>query len=123
MGVSNSLGANSLNILFSLGIPWFIRTMIQYGKGEEAYIHIFSHGMQFTLVSLLFAAVSTLLKIRFLLNKFLLLNFHSQAALYLCLFLAGYRLKKLVGVALFSFYLLFLSFALMVELDIIFKDI
>uniref|UniRef100_A0A182T3A4 Sodium/calcium exchanger membrane region domain-containing protein n=1 Tax=Anopheles maculatus TaxID=74869 RepID=A0A182T3A4_9DIPT len=52
MGVSNSLGANTLAILFSLGLPWFIRTMIDGGPSTGAYIAIQSYGIQYSVLAL-----------------------------------------------------------------------
>ncbi|ENN77428.1 hypothetical protein YQE_06252, partial [Dendroctonus ponderosae] len=42
MGVSNSLGANTMNILFSLGMPWFFMTILMdlktdFSKGSRAF--------------------------------------------------------------------------------------
>ncbi|KFB34754.1 AGAP010973-PA-like protein [Anopheles sinensis] len=98
MGISNSLGANSLAILFSLGLPWFIRTMVDGGPSTGAYIAIQSYGIQYSVLAL-FAAIFTL---------------------YLVLYIAKYTLRKLVGLALAVGYLLIVTFMLLVELDIVF---
>uniref|UniRef100_A0A182JHY5 Sodium/calcium exchanger membrane region domain-containing protein n=1 Tax=Anopheles atroparvus TaxID=41427 RepID=A0A182JHY5_ANOAO len=97
MGVSNSLGANSLAILFSLGLPWFIRTMLDGGPSTEAHIAIESYGIQYSVMAL-FAAIFTL---------------------YLVLYVAKYTLRKLVGLALAVGYLVIVTFMLLVELDLI----
>ncbi|KAI4465893.1 sodium/potassium/calcium exchanger [Holotrichia oblita] len=39
MGVSNALGANTMNILLSLGMPWFIKTLMM-GAKDDSYIQI-----------------------------------------------------------------------------------
>ncbi|XP_058065728.1 sodium/potassium/calcium exchanger 3-like [Anopheles bellator] len=98
MGVSNSLGANTLAILFSLGLPWFIRTMIDGGPSTGAYIAISSYGVQYSVLAL-FVAIFTL---------------------YLVLYIAKYTLRKLVGVALAIGYLLIVTFMILAELDVFF---
>ncbi|XP_053680299.1 sodium/potassium/calcium exchanger 3-like [Anopheles nili] len=98
MGVSNSLGANTLAILFSLGLPWFIRTMIDGGPSAGAYIAIQSYGIQYSVLAL-FGAILTL---------------------YLVLYIAKYTLRKLVGLALAIGYLVIVTFMILVELDLFF---
>lgn len=96
VGVSNALGANSLNILFSLGFPWFLRTMIDGAGTTGAYIHIFSYGIAFVITSLLLAII----------------------CLYIVLSIAKFTLRKTVGIALFIVYGIFVTFAILMELDI-----
>lgn len=96
VGVSNALGANSLNILFSLGFPWFLKTMIDGAGFTGAYIHIFSFGIAFVITSLLLAIL----------------------CLYIVLAIAKFTLRKRVGIALFSIYGIFVTFAILMELDI-----
>ncbi|XP_053686139.1 sodium/potassium/calcium exchanger 4-like [Sabethes cyaneus] len=100
MGVSNSLGANTLAILFSLGLPWFIKNMIQGGATTGAYVEINSYGMQYSVIALFFAV----------------------AILYAVLYLAKYNLRKLVGLALLIGYLLIVAFMILVELDVFFPS-
>ncbi|XP_040167571.1 sodium/potassium/calcium exchanger 4-like [Anopheles arabiensis] len=98
MGVSNSLGANTLAILFSLGLPWFIRTMIDGGPSTGAYIAIQSYGIQYSVLAL-FGAIFTL---------------------YAVLYVAKYTLRKMVGLALAVGYLVIVTFMILVELDVFF---
>uniref|UniRef100_A0A182Q6T2 Sodium/calcium exchanger membrane region domain-containing protein n=1 Tax=Anopheles farauti TaxID=69004 RepID=A0A182Q6T2_9DIPT len=100
MGVSNSLGANTLAILFSLGLPWFIRTMIDGGPSTGAYIAIQSYGIQYSVLAL-FGAIFTL---------------------YLVLYIAKYTLRKLVGLALAVGYLVIVTFMILTELDLFFPN-
>lgn len=100
MGVSNSLGANSLAILVSLGLPWFIRSMFDGGSKANAFIKINSVGIEFTILSLLLTVV----------------------ALYFIVSIASYRLKKAIGFYLFFTYLIFVTFAILVEMDILFPS-
>lgn len=100
MGVSNSIGSNSLAILFSLGLPWFIRTMADGAgfahNGSGSFIRITSPGMEFIIMGLLLAV----------------------AALYITLAIAGFKLRKIVGGSLAIFYLLLAAVAILVELDV-----
>uniref|UniRef100_A0A182FV55 Sodium/calcium exchanger membrane region domain-containing protein n=1 Tax=Anopheles albimanus TaxID=7167 RepID=A0A182FV55_ANOAL len=98
MGISNSLGANSLAILFSLGLPWFIRTMINGGPATGGFISIQSYGVQYSVLAL-FGAILTL---------------------YIVLYIAKYTIRKLVGVAVAVGYLLIVTFMILVELDVFF---
>ena len=98
MGVSNALGANSLAVLFSLGFPWFIKTMVDGAGFTGAYINIASYGIEFTIMGLLLAV----------------------ASLYITISAAGYKLRKTVGGILGTCYLVFATFVILVELDIIF---
>lgn len=100
MGVSNSLGANSLAILVSLGLPWFIRSMVDGASKTDAFVKINSVGIEFTILSLLL----------------------TVAALYFIVSIASYRLKKTVGFYLFFTYLIFVTFAILVEMDILFPS-
>ena len=100
MGVSNALGANCLAVVFSLGFPWFISTMIdgvRYGW-DNSYIRIYSYGAEFILISVIFAV----------------------CLLYTVIAAAGYKLRKTVGAILFVLYLGFAAFAILVELGILF---
>lgn len=99
MGVSNALGANCLAILFSLGLPWFINTMMEGGGSTNAYIKIYSYGMEFTLSSIIFAVLT----------------------LYVVVAAAGYKLRKTVGGILGVGYVFFATFAILVELGILFE--
>ena len=96
MGVSNALGANSLAILFSLGLPWFIRNMVDGAGSTNSNINIYSFGVEFTILSLILAV----------------------GMLYLVLSLAGYKLRKIVGGILFCVYTIFVTMAILAELDV-----
>ncbi|XP_049810675.1 sodium/potassium/calcium exchanger 4-like isoform X2 [Schistocerca nitens] len=49
MGISNSLGANTLGVLMCLGLPWLLKSASSSG----ASVHIVSNGMRFTLLAML----------------------------------------------------------------------
>jgi len=97
MGVSNSLGSNSLAVLFSLGLPWFLRTMVNIGQDKQAYITIYNNGIEFTILLLLLAVVS----------------------LYLIISCNGYRLKRIVGASLIGTYACFVTVAILMNMGII----
>jgi solute carrier family 24 (sodium/potassium/calcium exchanger), member 4 len=99
MGVSNALGANCLAILFSLGLPWFINTMIEGAGRTGAFIKIYSYAMEFTISAIIFAVLT----------------------LYIVIAAAGYKLRKTVGVILGISYVIFATYAILVELGILFE--
>lgn len=97
IGVSNSLGANSLAILASLGIPWFIRNLIHRNDPAKSFIQL-TKGIEYTIMLLLIATIT----------------------LYVVLTLSRYRLKLTVGVALMSSYLVIITFAILLEMNVFF---
>lgn len=101
MGVSNALGANSLAILFALGMPWLIRTLTLLGRGEPALVHINSSGIDFVVGSLLVAVL----------------------CLWATLYLGKFVLRKRLGFILSLFYLVFITFAVLVEMGVILERI
>lgn len=98
IGVSNSLGANSLAILMSLGIPWLIKNILHRNTPGKDVIQITSYGVEYTILLLLLATLS----------------------LYIVLTLSRYRLKKTVGLTLISIYLVLITFGILLELNIFF---
>ncbi|KAJ8737561.1 hypothetical protein PYW08_000156 [Mythimna loreyi] len=98
IGVSNALGANSLAILFALGLPWMIKTLTMLGQGEDpAAVMIDSDGIGFVVGSLLVAV----------------------SCLWLTLFISKFTLRKTVGAILLVFYAIFITFAILVEMGVI----
>lgn len=98
MGVSNALGSNCLSILFSLSLPWFIRTMADGAGFTGAYIRIYSYGAEYILISIIFAVIT----------------------LYIVISSLGYKLRRLGGSILSVSYIVFATFAILVELGIFF---
>lgn len=101
VGVSNSLGANSLAILMSLGIPWLIRNILHRNEPGKESIQINSYGIEYTILLLLLAVI----------------------ALYVVLTLSRYRLKKTVGLTLISVYSVLITISVLLELNIFFPSI
>lgn len=96
IGVSNSLGANSLAILLSLGVPWFIKNCMNYGTGEKQQVG--TQGIEYNIIILILSTI----------------------ALFIILSCSGYRLTKRVGVALFSVYTVFIVLQILIEMNVFF---
>ncbi|XP_066141785.1 sodium/potassium/calcium exchanger 5-like isoform X2 [Euwallacea fornicatus] len=93
MGVSNSLGANTMNILFSLGMPWFFKT-ISMGANENAFIQIESGSIIYTITALLLVAIF----------------------LYVTLYFNHFTLSKTTGVILICVYTVCIVMACLSEM-------
>ncbi|XP_017893280.2 probable sodium/potassium/calcium exchanger CG1090 [Ceratina calcarata] len=93
MAVSNAVGSNVFDILVCLGLPWFIQTaMIQPGS----HVNVTSRGLTYSTVSLLSTVV------------FLVLVTHWN----------GWKLDRRYGVLLMIWYLVFIVFASLYELNV-----
>lgn len=93
MAMSNTLGANTLDILMCLGVPWLIKTSM---TGQS--IHIVSGALLYSVLSIIVCVVVFYMVIAF--NK--------------------YQLNKKVGVICLILYAIFLVFAVLVELNVFF---
>ncbi|CAH1958907.1 unnamed protein product [Acanthoscelides obtectus] len=93
-GVSNSLGANSMNILMSLGMPWFFKNMLNLYRGNHDGIHIQSGSIEYTILALIFVSF----------------------CLYTVLALNKFRLGKLVGATLLFIYASMVVLAVLSEM-------
>ncbi|KAK2584599.1 hypothetical protein KPH14_006957 [Odynerus spinipes] len=93
MAMSNTLGANTLDILLCLGLPWLIKT-ITSGKSVE----IVSGALSYSVLSIIFCVIL----------------FYSITAFY------KFKLNKKVGAACLIMYTIFLIFAILVELNVFF---
>ncbi|KAG8243169.1 hypothetical protein J6590_051286 [Homalodisca vitripennis] len=93
MAVSNAVGSNVFDILICLGLPWFIQTaMIKPGS----HVNVYSKGLTYSTLSLLSTVV------------FLVFATHAN----------GWKLDKRYGVILMIWYLLFIGFASLYELNV-----
>ncbi|XP_045784692.1 sodium/potassium/calcium exchanger 4-like isoform X2 [Maniola jurtina] len=97
IGVSNALGANTLAILFALGLPWLIKTLTLLVQGYDTAVTINSAGIDFIVGSLLVAA----------------------CCLWIALYIGKFKLRRSVGFLLAALYLIFITFAILVEMGII----
>lgn len=101
VGVSNSLGANSLAILMSLGIPWLIRNILHRNVPGKEFVQINSFHIEYTILLLLLSVI----------------------ALYVVLTLSRYRLKRTVGLALIAVYSVIITLGVCLELNLFFAPI
>ncbi|XP_006821873.1 sodium/potassium/calcium exchanger 5-like [Saccoglossus kowalevskii] len=93
MAVSNSIGSNIFDILLCLGLPWFIKTVV-IATGSDIYIH----GAGLTYTALMLLVTVSILLISIALNK--------------------WRLDKKLGYIFLLIYAVFMSFAVMYELNV-----
>lgn len=101
IGVSNSLGANSLAILMSLGIPWLIKNILNRNVPGKQSILLNSLSTEYNILILLIAVIT----------------------LYVVLTLAKYRLKRSVGLSLISAYSVFITLGVLLEMNVFFPDL
>ncbi|XP_063697217.1 sodium/potassium/calcium exchanger Nckx30C-like [Culicoides brevitarsis] len=101
LGISNSLGSNSLAVLFSLGFPWFLRIMVDKIKGEAGNVIIYNNGLEFTIIILLLALTS----------------------LYIIISCTGFRLTRTVGFILLFFYTVFVTIGILMNMGLLFSFI
>jgi solute carrier family 24 (sodium/potassium/calcium exchanger), member 3 len=99
MGISNSIGSNTFDILLCLGLPWLIKASFLPVIPGQHYVGINSAGLEYSAISLL--STLLMLYIAFSLNKF--------------------KLDRKVGNACLIMYAVFLVFASMIELNVFFK--
>ncbi|CAG9138224.1 unnamed protein product, partial [Plutella xylostella] len=98
MGISNSIGSNTFDILLCLGLPWLIKSLFYPATPDHHWVTINSSGISYSAISLL----STLF------------------ALYGCLALNKFSLDWRVGVTCAVIYLGFVILAALLELNVFF---
>lgn len=101
VGVSNSLGSNSLAILMSLGIPWLIKNILHRNEPGHQSILLNPYSTEYNILILLVAVIT----------------------LYIVLTLAKYRLKRSVGVTLISVYIVFITLGVLLEMNVFFPGL
>ena len=99
MGISNALGANTMNILLSLGMPWFIKTLTTINH-ETSYIDIESGSLEYTILALLLVI----------------------SVLYLILYLNKFKLSRRTGFITLIIYSCFISLAIVADLVLFERD-
>ncbi|KAJ1528816.1 hypothetical protein ONE63_007193 [Megalurothrips usitatus] len=92
VGIANGLGANTLNMLMNLGMPWLVRSLLFPGMPWS----VLSEGLPYELVTLVSAV--------------LVLN--------LVLVLSRYRLCRVQGVTTFLVYVLFIVMLVLIDLNV-----
>ena len=96
MAMSNTLGANTLDILLCLGLPWMIKVIL---SGKD--VQIVSGVITYSVIAIIVCVI----------------GFYSVTAHY------KFQLNKRVGIACLCMYLMFLIFAVLIELKILTIDI
>ncbi|XP_015116098.1 sodium/potassium/calcium exchanger 4 [Diachasma alloeum] len=91
MAMSNTLGANTLDILMCLGLPWIIKSVM---SGSDIVIE--SGAITFSVLSIIVCVI----------------GFFSVTAYY------KFQLNKRVGIACLIMYLLFLTFSILLESNV-----
>ncbi|XP_021187582.3 sodium/potassium/calcium exchanger 4 [Helicoverpa armigera] len=99
MGLSNSIGSNTFDILLCLGLPWLIKSLAYPTVPGHHWVSINSRGLSYSAISLL----STLF------------------ALYGCLLLNKFQLDWRIGVTCSLIYLGYLILAALIELNVFFQ--
>ncbi|KAM7348060.1 sodium/potassium/calcium exchanger 4-like isoform 2-T2 [Cochliomyia hominivorax] len=99
MGICNSIGSNTFDILLCLGVPWLIKAVFFPIQPGQNYVGINSAGLEYSAITLL--STLFLLYLTFSCNKF--------------------KLDKKVGTACLVMYLVFLIFASLIELNVFFR--
>ncbi|XP_053624240.1 probable sodium/potassium/calcium exchanger CG1090 isoform X2 [Plodia interpunctella] len=98
MGISNSIGSNTFDILLCLGLPWLVKALFYPGTPGNHYVAMNSSGISYSAISLL----STLF------------------ALYGTLALNKFQLDWRVGVTCSVVYVGFVIFATLLEMNVFF---
>ena len=98
MGISNSIGSNTFNILLCLGLPWLIKCAFLPAVEGQHYVGIHSGGVGYSAIFLL--STLFLLYAAFLFTKF--------------------KLDRKVGVTFLLIYAIFLVMAALIELNTFF---
>lgn len=96
--MANSIGASSLAILLSLGVPWLVKVIIlETTEGVDSFLYLQSNGVEYTVLSLI----------------------PMVAITFFWLWIRNFVLTKRTGLGMFVIYLLFITFAVLVEVDIL----
>ena len=98
MGISNSIGSNTFDILLCLGLPWLIKASLLPTIEGQHFVGINSRGLEYSAISLL--STLLLLYATFSCNKF--------------------QLDRKVGQACLIMYMMFLVLASLIELNVFF---
>lgn len=99
MGISNSIGSNTFDILLCLGLPWLIKASFLPVEAGHHWVGINSAGLEYSAISLL--STLLMLYVAFSLNKF--------------------KLDRKVGHACLLMYAVFLILASLIELNVFFR--
>ncbi|XP_072385570.1 sodium/potassium/calcium exchanger 4-like isoform X2 [Diabrotica undecimpunctata] len=95
MGISNSLGSNTFDILLCLGVPWLLKATV---VSTNKWVNINSSGLQYSTVTLLVTLI----------------------AFYFALTCNKFKLDKWIGLYCLIIYILFVILATLIELNVFF---
>ncbi|XP_053679406.1 sodium/potassium/calcium exchanger 3-like [Anopheles nili] len=98
MGISNSIGSNTFDILLCLGLPWLIKSLAFPAVPGERWVTLNSTGLTYSAISLL----STL------------------CGLYLAFWFNRFKLDWKVGLTCLTMYVGFLTVSSLIELNVFF---
>jgi Ca2+/Na+ antiporter len=101
MGISGSVGANTLDILLCLGMPWFIKCVvkiIQTGDTSNSTVNIISEGVTYNCFALLFCVLLLL----------------AVLAIF------RFQLGKRLGFTCLAMYIIFVIFSVLIEMNVFF---
>lgn len=98
MGISNSIGSNTFDILLCLGLPWLIKCTFLPATEGNHYVQINSGGMGYSAILL----------------------FSSLLVLYFTFLFNDFKLDKKVGTIFLVVYTVFLIMAALLELNTFF---
>ncbi|XP_049538683.1 sodium/potassium/calcium exchanger 3-like isoform X1 [Anopheles darlingi] len=98
MGISNSIGSNTFDILLCLGLPWLIKSLAFPAVPGERWVSLNSSGLTYSAISLL----STL------------------CGLYMAFWFNRFKLDWKVGLTCLSMYIGFLTVSSLIELNVFF---
>lgn len=101
MSIANSFGASSLAILLSLGVPWLFKavTLELNDYSERTFVSLRTNGVEFTVLSLLLMVI----------------------IVYFIYWIRKFCLTKRTGLLLILLYAILISFAVLVEVNVLFK--
>ncbi|XP_065093021.1 sodium/potassium/calcium exchanger 4-like [Ochlerotatus camptorhynchus] len=99
MGISNSIGSNTFDILLCLGLPWLIKALAFPAVAGNNWVALNSTGLTYSAISLL----STL------------------CGLYIAFWSNRFKLDWKVGLTCTSMYIAFLTVSSLIELNVFFK--
>lgn len=85
----------------SLGVPWLGLAVVNNGQRNKPFVNFDGYGIEFVIIYLLLIILS----------------------LYSVLYLSNFVLRKFTGLCLSLIYLISVSFALLIELEIVFPDL
>jgi solute carrier family 24 (sodium/potassium/calcium exchanger), member 4 len=116
MGISNSIGSNTFDILLCLGLPWLIKTLIAPTVAGQPWVRVkLTFHEKF---SKTFSSQITLQSTGIAYSSVALLT--TLFALYFSFIANKFMLDKKIGISCLTFYVLFLVFASLVELNVFF---